>query len=207
MTKARLFLAGSLLLIGLGVLGVTVQAAWWSKSDKTVKGELLELTWENLIPADFEQPENPLMNMSQEEIDKLFDGSDESNALLASLEEKFYYAPTVPELDGKRVKIPAYITPLDFNGEMKMKEFLLVPYVGACIHTPPPPSNQIVLAQSPEAVKLGSTNKPVWAIGVMRTEKVETDLAEAGYRLEVEQILPYQVPQQHRLPVEQPPTH
>ena len=58
------------------------------------------------------------------------------------------------ELDGKPVRIPGYLLPLEFDGD-KVSEFLLVPYVGACIHTPPPPPNQIVhvVADKPFATK------------------------------------------------------
>ena len=47
-------------------------------------------------------------------------------------------APVVAELNGKRVKIGGYVVPLDFDAT-KVTEFLLVPFVGACIHVPPPP--------------------------------------------------------------------
>ena len=174
----------------------TGKTGWWSSStDKAVAGETLQLDWEDLIPADFSQPENPFDTMTQEEIDKLLDGSDESNAELARLEVAFNYAPTVASLDGKRIKLAAYVTPLDFDGQMQLKEFLLVPYMGACIHTPPPPANQIVHALSPSLVELHSPYDPVWAIGVLHTETVTSDLAEAGYRLEVESVLPYTEPE------------
>ena len=55
------------------------------------------------------------------------------------------------ELDGQNVRIPGYLLPLDFDGK-KVTEFLLVPYVGACIHVPPPPPNQIVHVRPDEAV-------------------------------------------------------
>ena len=42
------------------------------------------------------------------------------------------------------VRIAAFIVPLEDNMQ-ESDEFLLVPYFGACIHTPPPPANQIVL--------------------------------------------------------------
>ena len=153
-----------------------------------------EITWQELIPEDFKQPENPFITMSQEEIDKLMDGSAESLAKLDKMQEEFNYAPTVPSLDGLRVKLPAYITPLDFDGQMKMEEFLLVPYQGACMHTPPPPSNQIVHAQAPEAIEIDDPYSPVWAIGKIRVDTVQSDLAEAGYRLEVEKVMPYTRP-------------
>lgn len=171
----------------------TALYAWWpfSKDKEAEQAELLEVWWEDLIPDDFIQPENPFITMSQEAIDKLMDGSDESNAELSRLEAAFNIAPVVPELDGKRVKIPAYITPLEFNGQSRMKEFLLVPYVGACMHTPPPPSNQVVHAESSEAIEIPDIYDAVWAIGTIRTKTVKSELAESGYHLQVEEILPY----------------
>jgi len=176
------------------ILSVSSQASWWpfsDKSNKTSELEITEISWPDLIPDDFIQPENPFTTMSQEEIDVLLDDSAESNARLAQLQEEFDYAPVVEELDGKRVKLPAYITPLEFDGQTTVKEFLLVPYVGACMHTPPPPANQVVHADSPESIKIGNIYDAVWAIGTIRTQTVKSNLAESGYKLEVEEVLPY----------------
>lgn len=177
-------------------ISVNAHSAWWNifKSDESTaaQGEAAEIGWEDLIPDDFVQPENPFSTMSQEEIDKLMDGSDESNAEIERLQAEFYYAPVVEDLDGKRVKIPAYVTPLDYLEEGAMKEFLLVPYLGACIHTPPPPANQIVHVKSEEAIKLETSYEPIWAIGTIRAETVKTNLAESGYRLDVEALLPFE---------------
>ncbi|MCB1814569.1 MAG: DUF3299 domain-containing protein, partial [Candidatus Competibacteraceae bacterium] len=49
----------------------------------------------------------------------------------------------VDQLDGRDVRIPGFLLPLNYEGE-KVTEFLLVPVVGACIHVPPPPPNQMV---------------------------------------------------------------
>lgn len=167
--------------------------AWWpfTNDPDAPQAELLEIYWEDLIPDDFVQPENPYATMTQDDIDKLLDGSEESNAEMARLEAEFNYAPVVPELDGKRVKLPAYITPLEFDGQSRMKEFLLVPYVGACMHTPPPPANQIVHAKSAEVIEIPNVYDPVWAIGTISTVTVKSELAESGYQLQVEEILPY----------------
>jgi len=176
------------------ILSVSSQASWWPFSDKSEKKSELEITvisWPDLIPDDFIQPENPFATMSQEEIDVLLDDSPESNARIAKLQEEFNYAPVVGELDGKRVKIPAYITPLEFDGQTTVKEFLLVPYVGACMHTPPPPANQVVHADSPVSIEIGNIYDAVWAIGTIRTQTVKSNLAESGYKLEVEEVLPY----------------
>ena len=179
---------------GLIFIGVSAHAQWWSFGKKSEKqGDVItEISWDDLIPDDFVQPENPFITMAQEDIDKLMDGSEESNAEMERLRQEFYYAPVVDELDGKRVKIAAYITPLEFDGQSLMSEFLLVPYVGACMHTPPPPANQVVHAESATAIEQRDIYEPVWAVGTIRTETVQSDLAESGYRLEVEQVLTYE---------------
>ena len=195
MNRRLLIVAGTALTIIL--FSISSQSNWWpfssEEGEEQSKQELTEIYWEDLIPSDFVQPENPFNSMTQEEIDKLMDGSPESNAEIAKLEKLFSYAPVVPELDGKRVKMPAYITPLEFEGQSKIKEFLLVPYLGACIHVPPPPANQIVYVKSPEALDFNGMYDPVWAIGTLRTETVKSDLAESGYRLQVEELMPYTI--------------
>ena len=191
MNSKRLWIATITVCILL--LSVSGQAGWWPFSDDKDKdvSDITTLYWEDLIPDDFVQPENPFATMTQEEVDKLLDGSDESNARLNQLQEEFNYAPVVDELDGKRVKIPAYVTPLEFDGQTRMSEFLLVPYVGACLHTPPPPANQVVHANSDEVVEFKNIYDPIWAIGTIRAETVQSDLAESGYRLELESVEPY----------------
>jgi len=42
----------------------------------------------------------------------------------------------VEGLDGTKVRLPGYVVPLDFNSSSEYDEFLLVPYFGACLHTP-----------------------------------------------------------------------
>jgi hypothetical protein len=96
--------------------------------------------------------------------------------------------PAVVEaLDGKRVRIGGYVVPLDFDAT-KVKEFLLVPFVGACIHVPPPPPNQIVYVKSEAGFDVKGSFDPVWVTGKMQTKVAFTGLAEAGYSLEAEKV-------------------
>lgn len=179
--------------VALVVLGSTAAQAWWWDSDENSDDETAtEISWEQLIPEGFSPVQSPLENMSREQLDKLFDGSEESEKEIAEIEEMMAYAPVVENLDGQRVRLPGYVVPLDFDGQSKMKEFLLVPYYGACIHTPPPPANQVVHANAQEAIVVEDTYMPVWAIGTISTETVKSNLAESGYRLKVERIEPYE---------------
>jgi hypothetical protein len=77
----------------------------------------------------------------------------------------------VKELDGASIRIPGYLLPLDYSGR-KVTEFLLVPWVGACIHTPPPPPNQIiyVLLNKDNAFESRSIYEPVWVAGEISTQ-------------------------------------
>lgn len=93
----------------------------------------------------------------------------------------------VTELNGKRVRIGGYVVPLDFEATT-IKEFLLVPFVGACIHVPPPPANQIVYVRAEKGFVIGSTFDAVTVTGTIKTETALTGLADAGYSLDAETV-------------------
>jgi len=93
----------------------------------------------------------------------------------------------VPELDGKRVRIGGYVVPLDFEAT-NVKEFLLVPFVGACIHVPPPPPNQIVYVKSAKGFDVQGSFDPVYVTGTLKVASQYTGLAETGYSIEAEKV-------------------
>lgn len=93
--------------------------------------------------------------------------------------------------NGRLVKLPGFVVPLDWDGE-GTRTFLLVPYVGACIHVPPPPPNQLVLVTSERPYPLASLFEPVWVTGLFGTAAMTTELAEVGYALSAERIDPYE---------------
>jgi len=93
----------------------------------------------------------------------------------------------VPELNGKRVKIGGYVVPLDFEAT-SVREFLLVPFVGACIHVPPPPANQIIYVKAAEGFEVTGVFDPVSVVGTIKTETAFTGLADAGYSIEAETV-------------------
>lgn len=80
-----------------------------------------------------------------------------------------------PSLDGQRVRLPGYLLPLEFSGK-EITEFLLVPWVGACIHTPPPPPNQIVHVKSDKPIGNVTLFAPIWVTGRMTTGSVKKSL-------------------------------
>ncbi len=92
----------------------------------------------------------------------------------------------VEELDGQRVRIPGFVLPFEYAASGKITEFLLVPYFGACIHTPPPPPNQIVYVTAEKPEPLGDQWAPIWATGILRAKSKMNNLGDAAYTLEIE---------------------
>ncbi|MDX2193290.1 MAG: DUF3299 domain-containing protein [Gemmatimonadales bacterium] len=98
---------------------------------------------------------------------------------------------TLRKLNGQVVRIPGFIVPLD-DGLREGNEFLLVPYYGACIHTPPPPPNQMVMVtmadRKPVALDLFQA---VTIEGTLRITESDSPYGLVGYDLQAVRLLPY----------------
>ena len=93
------------------------------------------------------------------------------------------------------MRLPGYIVPLEVSEEGRVIEFLLVPYFGACIHVPPPPSNQIVHVKSELGVLMDALYQPFWVEGPLQVKNSTSDLADAGYAMDANKIYPYETPE------------
>lgn len=148
-----------------------------------------ELTWSEMVPPDApsEAPDMaPMHDLSQL-------GNLDPEAAPAA-RQGMPNAPVVPALDGQVIRLPGYIVPLEVNEEGRTTDFLLVPYFGACIHVPPPPSNQIVHVRSEIGVKLEELYQPYWIEGQMQVKPSTSELADAGYQMDAEKIYIYELP-------------
>ena len=91
-------------------------------------------------------------------------------------------------LEDKEVKIPGYVLPLDMYGR-GINTFLLVPYIGACIHVPPPAPNQIVYVEAENPWGGLAWWEPVYVTGKIKIENQNIeDLAIVGYELAANNI-------------------
>ena len=103
-----------------------------------------------------------------------------------------------PALDGQLIRMPGYALPLEFSGTA-VKEFLLVPFVGACIHVPPPPPNQMVYVVLEKGHKIDDIFMPVMITGRMSVKATTKALSlvdgqanvRAGYVLKGLKVEPY----------------
>ncbi len=165
----------------------------------------LVLDWQDLMPEGEEERLNDIYTEFYREFErnmmsKQMSLSDYANRSIDNIEEgsdldtmpQLGTFNTVPELDSRRVKLPGFVVPLDFQRSGKVKDFLFVPYFGACLHTPPPPPNQIVYVEGEVSLSPDDLWLPYWAVGVMRTRSVENDLGDAAYTLELSSLEPYE---------------
>lgn len=87
------------------------------------------------------------------------------------------------EYVGKVVKVPGFMLPLEDFAE-KASEFLLVPYFGACVHTPPPPPNQLVFVEMDGAKTVPVRFwEPIWMHGTLVVEETESVYGSVSFRL------------------------
>ncbi len=147
------------------------------------------INWNALVPAGWD----PYKDFKTLDLASLNDSDPRANALLAQMRKAWDRAPVNAALVGQVVRIPGYVVPLE-EDKAGMTEFLLVPYFGACVHSPPPPSNQIihVLPQTP-AKDLRSMDT-VWITGVLSTVQTDSYMGSASWRLAASSVAPYTEP-------------
>ena len=138
------------------------------------------LTWDDLIP-----------DAIMAELNKMFDeiGVLEHGEAFP-FEDHPHLKEVTTEFNGKTVRLPGFVVPLDYSGR-GVTALLLVPYVGACIHVPPPPPNQLVYVTTDKPYEFDGLFAAVWVTGVLSTTLAETELAEAGYTISDGHIEPY----------------
>ena len=143
------------------------------------------LTWEELVPKDWD----PMALFREKPTALIREGSSAEREMMKEMRDVWDKAPTRDELKGQRVRLPGYVVPLDMVGD-KLQDFLLVPYFGACIHSPPPPANQIVhiTLKKPQALR---TMDVVWVTGVMGIERQDTGMGVSAYAINADVVEPY----------------
>jgi len=154
----------------------------------TSVASVTELDWDSLIPENW----RPETLMQEYDAEGLEDDDPRAQELMDRLKILWDQAPVVPELDGRAIRLPGFVVPVQSDGS-QVSEFLLVPYYGACIHVPPPPANQTVYVVTEQGK--GTRQElfdTVWVTGTLSVKHSSTDLAEAGYTLYASRVEPYE---------------
>ena len=157
--------------------------------------EMIE--WPALMPAeDLEALLNP-----PEFISGIEDGSSEDDLAalenseseeIARYQQALTSAEVVPAFNGKAIKLPGFIVPLESDDQQRVTEFFIVPYFGACLHLPPPPPNQIIYVKHKEGIQLNSLYDPFWFEGTLDIAMNSNELGTSAYTLILDNAMPYE---------------
>ncbi|WP_330925557.1 DUF3299 domain-containing protein [Candidatus Sororendozoicomonas aggregata] len=153
-----------------------------SKSQQTTEplSDVRELQWDDLAPP----PEPAIVNQYNE-------GAMSRDEVIAYLDK--LGLTTVSSMDNVTGKMPGYLVPLNMNEQQIATELLLVPTLGACIHVPPPPPNQIVYISYPKGIKVTEAGyTPYWVFGTLKIEKKTSEYTETLYTMAVDKIVEYE---------------
>lgn len=134
-----------------------------------------EITWDDLIPPGVPYSEIIAEGELDEENDYWRPIFDENSTKLN------------PALADAYIKMPGFIIPIDISAD-GVTSFILVPYVGACIHVPPPPPNQLVFVSTKVPWPSERLWEAVWVTGTMQNKVQYTEVADTGYELEADRI-------------------
>jgi hypothetical protein len=161
------------------------------KPEKATSKSFKTIDWDSLMPEeDLNALLNPPNYLDQIEDDTFEDQiSDQlqidfDSAINDRYQQALVSTKIIKQLDGQLVRIPGFVVPVEFDEE-SITEFFLVPYFGACIHSPPPPPNQIIYVHAPNGLKLNTLYDPFWISGTINTTLVENYMATAAYSLKM----------------------
>ncbi|MDL2283573.1 DUF3299 domain-containing protein [Oxalobacter sp. OttesenSCG-928-P03] len=156
------------------------------ESPKTDDARFRTVEWEELMPPGW----NPVKSTEGLKIEDLDDNDPRAVEALKKTMEAWKNAPVNPAMNEVTVRIGGFVVPLEHQGSA-LKEFLLVPYYGACIHTPPPPPNQIIHVTLQKPARNIRSMDAVWVTGEMKVEKKASSQGTAGYAMQGLGITPY----------------
>lgn len=148
-----------------------------------------EIGWDELMPKDWD-PMAPFKGLN---LSRLKDSDPKAIEALEILKTTWADAPVEPSLDGKRVKLAGFVVPLERKGNAVL-ELLLVPYFGACIHTPPPPANQIVHVVLKKPAAGMQMMDAFWVSGTLSLQRGDSSMGIYGYRMAGERVEAYTFP-------------
>jgi hypothetical protein len=152
-----------------------------------------EISWEDLVPKDWDPMKSFEDVAGLPGLADLPDTDVRVQELYERLRKVWDDAPTVHEMNGRSVKLPGYLVPLE-SGKTGIREFLLVPYFGACIHTPPPPANQIIHVRSTRPLRGLRTMDAIWVSGTLQSRRASSDMGVSGYELMADEVVEFKAP-------------
>lgn len=162
----------------------------WAQGASPKTGALPHIKWTDLVPKDWDPADEVRKHIKDPNFAILSDTDPRMLEMLKKMREVWDNAPVNPDMDGVRGRIPGYLVPLE-EGKQGLKEMLLVPYYGACLHSPPPPANQIIHVFLSKPVKGFASMDTVWVTGTLKAFRGDSYMGASGYRVDGAVLTPY----------------
>jgi hypothetical protein len=144
-------------------------------TNRAMAEEYIDLNWSDLVPDD----QAPSFSFTQNHEDSMSTAQPESKGVRT-------------EYNGQIVRLPGFIVPIDYSGT-GVTAFILVPFVGACVHVPPPPANQLVFVTTEKPYDNSGLFEAVNVIGMFGTAATSTQIADIAYALSADEIVPFKL--------------
>lgn len=141
------------------------------------------IKWADLVPAGWDPAAEVRKHFKNPNFDIVSDTDPRMLEMLKKMREIWDQAPVNPAMDGVSGRIPGYVVPLE-EDKRGLREMLLVPYYGACIHSPPPPANQIIHVKLAQPVKGYQAMDTVWVLGTLKAFRGDSHMGVSGYRID-----------------------
>ncbi|MFT5065711.1 MAG: hypothetical protein ACJAXK_001439 [Yoonia sp.] len=141
--------------------------------------DYIDLEWTDLVPAGQRAIPPMIQEFLQHDQAPLSSQQPQSNGVRT-------------DWNGQVVRLPGFIVPIDYSGT-GVTAFILVPFVGACVHVPPPPANQLVFVTTSDPYESTGLFEPVNVVGMFGTASMSTQLADIAYALSADRIEPFRL--------------
>lgn len=144
------------------------------------------LAWAALLPANWD----PQKSLASFDLERFEEGDSEGLRVLRELRAVWDDAPAVPALERRRVRLAGFMLPLATDAQL-IRDFLLMPYFGACLHEPAPPANQTVRVVPARPIPLAERGTSAVVVsGTLHVERSPSSLGVAAYRLAADTVEP-----------------
>lgn len=188
MNNQRL-LYSTILVLGVLIFSLTVRA----------QVKYIDIEWAELIPAD----DLAILLNPPDFIFELEDQAENDNmktlkeaSLIDAASKRYQQAlestRVVGTFDGKSIRVPGFVVPMQTDEKQRVTQFFIVPYFGACLHMPPPPPNQIIFVKSSVGIEVTSLYDAFWFEGVLSIDTTDSLLGKSAYSIRLNKAYPYE---------------
>lgn len=158
-----------------------------------------DLGWAQLAPPGYRA--QPVLDRLG--VNDLEDRDARAEAILAEVRRAWDKAPPITPMPQGLVRLTGFAVMLS-EGDEPVTRALLVPYYGACIHSPPPPANQAVLLTLAQPLPRRMYQFPIQVTGALLHRPSATQYGKVLYAMRDAHWQPHPWPRQplpvYRLP-------